>query len=358
MLSQFFVVKTRPEVTTKDRKKRKCKDSKETTNNRPQTTPMNFPQLKSGIQNNRVLIAALFLLVALLPTLVGNYWTQILGDIGIYVILGIGLNVVVGFAGLLDLGYVAFYAIGAYGYALCASPHFGVHLPFWVMFPACVSLAALGGALLGIPVLRMRGDYLAIVTLGFGEIIRILLNNLDPLTNGPRGLLRIDPPALFGFFVNTPVRWFYLILTGVVVAAFVADRLNHSRIGRAWIAMREDQDAAAVMGINILKYKLLAFTVGASFAGMGGAVFAARQGSVFPENFSLMVSINVLCLIIIGGMGSIPGVIVGAVVLIGVPEVLRDVQQYRMLVFGALLVIMMIFRPGGFVPSQTRKVGS
>jgi branched-chain amino acid transport system permease protein len=224
------------------------------------------------------------------------------------------------------------------------------------MLPGCVALAAGGGALLGIPVLRMRGDYLAIVTLGFGEIIRILLNNLDPLTNGPRGLLRIDSPVIGNFVVNSPFRWYYLILAGIIFSAFVADRLNNSRIGRAWIAMREDQDAAAVMGVNILKYKLLAFTIGASFAGIGGAIFAARQGSIFPENFSLMVSINVLCLIIIGGMGSIPGVILGAVILIGLPEILRGVQQYRMLAFGGLLVAMMIFRPTGFIPSARRKM--
>jgi branched-chain amino acid transport system permease protein len=304
----------------------------------------------------KVYMGALVLFIVVLPLLAGNYWTQILGDIGIYVMLGIGLNVVVGFAGLLDLGYVAFYAIGAYGYALLASPQFGIHIPFWVMLPACVGFAAIGGTLLGIPVLRMRGDYLAIVTLGFGEIIRIVLNNLDPVTNGPRGLLRIDPPMIGDFAVNSPVRWYYMVLAGIIISVFIADRLNNSRIGRAWIAMREDQDAAAIMGINVLKYKLLAFAIGASFAGIGGAIFASRQGSIFPENFSLMVSINVLCLIIIGGMGSIPGVIIGAVVLIGLPEVLREVQQYRMLAFGGLLVAMMIFRPTGFIPSARRKM--
>lgn len=304
----------------------------------------------------KIVIFVLILFLLALPPLVGNYWTQILGDIGIYIMLGIGLNVVVGFAGLLDLGYVAFFAIGAYGYALLASPQFGIHVPFWLMLPGCVAIAGIGGALLGIPVLRMRGDYLAIVTLGFGEIIRILLNNLDPITNGPRGLLRIDPPMLGNFPVNAPARWYYLIMAGIMVSVLIADRLNNSRTGRAWIAMREDQDAASVMGINILKYKLLAFVIGASFAGIGGAIFAARQGSIFPENFSLMVSINVLCLIIIGGMGSIPGVIIGAVILIGLPEVLRGVQQYRMLVFGGLLVATMIFRPTGFIPSARRKM--
>jgi len=302
-----------------------------------------------------VSLSAVILFTAVLPPVVGNYWSQVLGDIGIYMMLGIGLNVVVGFAGLLDLGYVAFFGIGAYGYALMASPQFGMHVPFWLMLPVCVALAAAGGALLGIPVLRLRGDYLAIVTLGFGEIIRVILNNLDPLTNGPRGLLRIDPPFLGATPINNPQRWYYLILAGVLVAAFTADRLNNSRIGRAWIAMREDQDTAAVMGIDILKYKLLAFTIGASFAGAGGAIFAARQGAIFPENFSLMVSINVLCLIIIGGMGSIPGVILGAVVLIGLPEMLRGTEQYRMLSFGALLVIMMIFRPSGLLPGSRRR---
>ena len=214
----------------------------------------------------------------------------------------------------------------------------------------------MGGVLLGIPVLRMRGDYLAIVTLGFGQIVRILLNNLDGLTNGPKGLLRIDPPSLGNFQFSTPTHYYYLILAGCILAAFTASRLNQSRVGRAWAAMREDQDAAALMGINVLKYKLMAFAIGACFAGIGGIIFAARQGSIFPDDFSLMVSINVLCLIIIGGMGSIPGVILGAVVLIGIPEVLRGLAMYRMLAFGALLVIMMIFRPSGFLPAARLKM--
>ena len=294
--------------------------------------------------------------VAILPPLIGNYWTHVLAYVGIYIMLGIGLNVVVGFAGLLDLGYVAFYAIGAYGYAFLASPKFGIHVPFWVMIPACAAFAALGGALLGIPVLRMRGDYLAIVTLGFGEIIRILINNLDVLTNGPKGLLRIDPPTIGSFTFRTPTHFYYLILAGCLLSAFFTSRLNNSRIGRAWIAMREDQDAAALMGIDILKYKLLAFAIGASFAGVGGIIFAAKMGSIFPDDFSVMVSVNVICLIIIGGIGSIPGVILGAIVLIGIPEVLRAVAIYRMLAFGFLLVIMMIFRPMGFLPSARRKM--
>ncbi len=294
--------------------------------------------------------------IAVLPPFIGGYWTHVLAYVGIYVMLGIGLNVVVGFAGLLDLGYVAFYAVGAYTYALLASPHFGVHVPFWVMIPACAAIAAFGGALLGIPVLRMRGDYLAIVTLGFGEIIRILINNLDILTNGPKGLLKIDPPTIGTFRFTTPAHFYYLILAGCLLSAFVASRLNNSRIGRAWTAMREDQDAAALMGIDILKYKLMAFAIGASFAGVGGIIFAAKQGSIFPDDFSVMVSVNVVCLIIIGGVGSIPGVILGAIVLIGIPEVLRAAAMYRLLVFGLLLVIMMIFRPMGILPSTRRKL--
>lgn len=286
--------------------------------------------------------------ILLVPHIVGNYWAHILGDVGLYVMLGIGLSVVVGLAGLLDLGYVAFYGIGAYSYAIMASPHFDFHVPFWVALPFCTLLALIAGALLGLPVLRMRGDYLAIVTLGFGEIIRIFLNNLDPITNGPRGLLRIDPPKFFGLVIDEPVEWYYLILAGVTLSIFFYKRIMDSKIGRAWMAIREDQIAAELAGIDLWKYKLLAFSIGASFGGLGGIIFAARQGSIFPENFSLMVSINVLCLIILGGAGSIRGVILGAFALVGLPELLRELEQYRMLLFGLLLILAMIFRPSGF----------
>ncbi len=303
----------------------------------------------------RPAVPILIVCLALLPPVLGNYWSHVLAHVGIYVILGIGLNITVGFAGLLDLGYVAFFAIGAYSYGLMASPQFDLHAPFWLMLPVGGACAATAGVLLGIPVLRMRGDYLAIVTLGFGQIVRILLNNLDGLTRGPKGLLRIDPPSIGAFQFSSPVHYYYLILAGCLAAALVADRLNHSRVGRAWGAMREDQDAAAMMGVDVIRYKLLAFAIGASFAGVGGVIFAARQGSIFPDDFSLMVSINVLCLIIIGGIGSIRGVVLGAVILIGIPEVLRGLAAYRMLVFGGLLVLMMVFRPTGLIPATRGK---
>jgi branched-chain amino acid transport system permease protein len=284
------------------------------------------------------------------------FWVRVIGLTGLYVILGLGLNIVVGFAGLLDLGYVAFYAIGAYTYGLLASGHFDIHLSFWVVLPLAGLLSALAGVLLGIPVLRMRGDYLAIVTLGFGEIIRILLNNLREFTNGSQGVVGIDEPVLFGMELDSGTHFYYLIFFLVVVVAFVANRLNHSQIGRAWIAMREDEDVAEMMGINTVYYKLLAFGAGALVGGLAGAIFSAWQGSIFPDNFNLFVSINVLCLIIIGGIGSIPGVIVGSVALITLPDFLRQFSDYRMLLFGFLLVLMMVARPEGFIPSQRRKL--
>lgn len=284
------------------------------------------------------------------------YWVRVIGYTGLYILLGLGLNVVVGFAGLLDLGYVAFYAIGAYTYALLASSFFGNHLSFWVVLPIAGLLAAMAGVLLGIPVLRMRGDYLAIVTLGFGEIIRILVTNLRGLTNGSQGMVDIDSPMLFGLQLKGATHFYYLVFVFVLVTIFVTTRLNHSRIGRAWVALREDEDVAQMMGINTTLTKLMAFGTGALIGGLGGAVFAAWQRSIYPDNFNLYVSINVLSLIIIGGMGSIPGVIVGAFALIALPDLLREFSDYRMLLYGLLLVVMMVARPEGFIPSKRRQL--
>jgi ABC-type branched-subunit amino acid transport system permease subunit len=302
-------------------------------------------------------IVVAILLVA--PRLIGQYWNYTMGTVGIYILLGLGLNIVVGFAGLLDLGYVAFFAIGAYTVGLLTAPEpHGIMMNFWLALPIGVLVAALSGILLGVPVLRMRGDYLAIVTLGFGEIIRILAKSdaLTTFSGGPRGVRNIGGPSLFGVEVSSAMNFMYLILAGIALVAFVTHRLQNSRTGRAWMAMREDEDVAEAMGVFTLKYKLLAFAIGAAFAGLGGAIYASRNQFVGPEDFTLMVSINVLCLVIIGGMGSIPGVIVGALVLKGMPEILRELDEYRMLFFGALLIFMMIVRPEGLWPSRRRQM--
>lgn len=290
------------------------------------------------------------------PLFLGTYWNHVLGSVGIYVLMGLGLNVVVGFAGLLDIGYVAFFAIGAYALGMLNSPHFDIYMGFWLVVPIAIGLAAFAGILLGIPVLRMRGDYLAIVTLGFGEIIRLLSLNLVDFTHGPQGVLKIQPPSLFGFKFDSPLLFLYLIIASCFLTAFVTRRLRDSSVGRAWIAIRDDQDVARAMGINTTRYKLLAFATGAAFAGLGGAIFASRQTAIFPLDFTLFVSINVLCVIILGGMGSIPGVIVGSLVLMGLPELLREVQEYRLLAYGALLVVMMIVRPEGLWPAARRRL--
>jgi branched-chain amino acid transport system permease protein len=273
--------------------------------------------------------------------------------------LGLGLNIVVGFAGLLDLGYVAFFAIGAYTVAILTAPApHGIMMDFWLALPIGVGIAALSGVFLGIPVLRMRGDYLAIVTLGFGEIIRILSKSdvLTGFSGGPRGIRAVGGPSLFGINLGSAMGFMYLILLGIALVAFVTNRLQHSRVGRAWMAMREDEDVAEAVGVYTLKYKLLAFAIGAAFAGLGGVIYASRNKFTGPEDFTLIVSINVLCLVIIGGMGSIPGVIVGALVLKGLPELLRELDEYRMLFFGALLIFMMIVRPEGLWPSKRRRM--
>ena len=309
------------------------------------------------------LIAA-FLLI--LPQIAGRFISDVLGTIGIYILLGLGLNIVVGFAGLLDLGYVAFFAIGAYATAMLTSPSAFTEGPltFWAALPVVVVITTVCGILIGAPVLRLRGDYLAIVTLGFGEIVRVLVISewLRPWTGGAQGILAIpDPdmgvslPLVGGPELDSPQELYYVILAFCILAVFVAYRLQDSRLGRAWVALREDEQVAEAMGISIIKTKLLAFALGAAVGSFGGMFFAAKIGSVFPNSMILLVSILVLALIVLGGMGSIPGVIVGAIVLVGLPEILREFVEYRLLVYGGVLVAIMILRPEGLFPSARRR---
>jgi branched-chain amino acid transport system permease protein len=313
--------------------------------------------------NKRVFGLVLAALVLLLPQIADQFQNAVLGKVAIFILMGIGLNIVVGFAGLLDLGYVAFFAIGAYAYALLSSPQSWVVLnvpglpdiSFWSGLPVGILLGIFAGVVLGIPVLRMRGDYLAIVTLGFGEIIHLVIKNLKDYTGGPDGILDVKSPILFGLNLGNPTDILYIALVFLVIATIITNRLQESRLGRAWIAMREDEDVAQAMGINLVSIKLLAFGCGAAFAAAGGVLYASRQVNIFPDYFELFVSINVLSLIIIGGIGSIDGVVLGSIALIGLPEILRSVDEYRILAFGALLVLMMILRPEGFLPSTRRK---
>jgi branched-chain amino acid transport system permease protein len=316
---------------------------------------------------------------------VGTAWVRITNLAILYVFLALGLNIVVGFAGLLDLGYIAFYAVGAYVYALLASPHFNLHLPFWIILPIGAAVACLFGMLLGAPTLKLRGDYLAIVTLGFGEIIRIFLNNLSQpvnITNGPQGITLIDPfrigdfsfakrETIFGLDFTGPIKYYYFFLVVLAVIIMINMRLQDSRIGRAWEAIREDEIAARAMGINTRNIKLLAFAMGASFGGIAGGMFSATQGFVSPESFGLTESVMVLAMVVLGGMGNIGGVIVGALLLSFVPEILRytvepvqkaifghmllEPEVIRMLLFGLALVLMMLYRPAGILPSALRK---
>ena len=332
--------------------------------------------------------ALIALALALLPfalAQVGTTWVRITNYAILYVLLALGLNIVVGFAGLLDLGYIAFYAVGAYTYALLASPHFGLHLPFWIILPIGAGIAALFGALLGAPTLKLRGDYLAIVTLGFGEIVRIFLNNLSRpvnITSGPQGIARIDafsldgfsfarPQTIAGLEFSGPVKYYYLLLAVMLAVILINLRLQNSRIGRAWEAIREDEVAARAMGIHTRNLKLLAFAMGASFGGVAGGMFAAIQAFISPESFVLVESIMVVSMVVLGGMGNIWGVILGAVLLSFTPEILRwtvepaqnalfgrqliEPEVIRMLLFGLALVLIMLFRPAGLLPSAVRK---
>jgi branched-chain amino acid transport system permease protein len=288
-----------------------------------------------------------------LPAVVPNpYVMGVITRICLYALLALGLNVVVGFAGLLDLGYVAFFGIGSYIYAFLASPHFGLHWPFLAVLTLSVTITAIFGLLIGAPTLRLRGDYLAIVTLGFGEITYILLINLDrpiDITGGPSGIISIDPPTFFGYALRDNWQYYYLILLFMGVAFLLSRRLRDSRIGWAWQAIREDELAAQAMGINTTAAKLQAFAIGASFAGAGGALLASWQRSVFPDNFLFTESVNILAMVILGGVGSLPGVILGAALIVALPEIFRDFALYRLLAFGLALMVLMIFRPGGLL---------
>lgn len=342
-------------------------------------------------------------LVCALPFLLSDVWIQMLVFVGLFIVLGLGLNVVVGFAGLLDLGYVAFFAAGAYSLGIMTSPGspFELDMNFWLVLPLGVLIAASFGVLLGLPVLPLRGDYLAIVTLGFGEIIRLFLVNREDVTAGSQGLSAIARPEIAGFRINDFTEWFYFIVISAVIVGFVASRLRDSRIGRAWEAIREDEDVAAAMGVNKVKYKLLAFAIGASIGGLGGVIYASFIGFINPAAFSLQVSIDVLAVVIIGGMGSTPGVILGSLVLVGIPRILlfketadflakfewlRDglnavvgafdaiipgsigrlppadewgrelADDTRFIIFGALLVAIMVLRPEGLMPSRRRQL--
>ncbi len=301
-----------------------------------------------------ITIFSIIFMIAL-PWMVGLFLSQALFMIGLFVMMGLGLNIVVGYAGLLDLGYVAFYAFGAYtmGILTSTSALGRGDLNFWMAVPVAMGVGVLFGVILGFPVLRMRGDYLAIVTLGFGEIIRILAlsNWLAPIGGGAQGILHIPEPVFFGITMNQPQHMYYLVVLGAVLAAFVTIRLRSSRLGRQWMAMREDEDVAEAMGINLIQTKLLAFGMGAAFSAMSGAIFAARLGNIFPHSFNLLISINALALIIVGGLGSIPGVVVGALILVGLPEMLREFAEYRLLMYGVLLIVMMLVKPEGFIPA-------
>ncbi len=345
-------------------------------------------RLKRDPRVKWVAYALIAIVLIVLPfavdAVLGRAWVRIIDVALLFIMLALGLNIVVGYAGLLDLGYVAFFAVGAYCYALLASPQFDIHTSFLLLLPLGALVTALFGVLLGAPTLKLRGDYLAIVTLGFGEIIRIFLNNLNRpfnITNGPQGITLIDPLQLGGVALSqtfviggitlAPVHSYYFVfLLCALLIVVVSLRLEDSRIGRAWIAIREDEGAARAMGVNTRNIKLLAFAMGATFGGVSGGLFAAFQGFISPESFTLLDSIMILCMVVLGGMGHVPGVVLGAVLLTALPEALRyvgplqkdwfgqvfiDPSDLRMLLFGLALVLMMLFRPAGLWPSKIRK---
>jgi branched-chain amino acid transport system permease protein len=333
----------------------------------------NLTTKKQG--NLRIIgLIAIAVFALILPQISGPFIAQVIVIISLYILMGLGLNITLGFAGLLDLGFVAFYAVGAYTVGLLTSyGPFGLqHIPFWVAVPIAVLVAMMFGAFLGLPVLGVRGDYLAIATMGFGEIIRLFAGSdfLSPFFGGPQGVIGIQKPCIGtlgeflavdtprvcnGIELGRPQDIYYLAVVAALIIAFVAWRLRESRLGRAWMAIREDEDVAEALGVNLVQTKLLAYILGAAFAGLGGAIFTVLIGSIFATSMQLLVSINVVALIIVGGMGSIPGVIVGAIALIGLPELLREVSEFRYLIYGVVLIIMMQLKPEGLWPTQAAK---
>jgi branched-chain amino acid transport system permease protein len=324
------------------------------------------PERRQLLNGTSLLVLAVVL--AVLPALIGSTLSQVLGTVGVYLLMGLGLNIVVGYAGLLDLGYVAFFATGAYMTALftganrvtsigdLVAPAFALHLNFYLAVPFVILVTAFVGLLIGAPVLRLRGDYLAIVTLGFGEIAKVAVQSswLQEFTGGPQGLRDVTDAGIGGIGFRDPQPFFYLVLVFCGLAVFVSQRLAGSRVGRAWNAMREDELAAEAMGVSTIKFKLLAFAMGAAVGCLSGTLFAVQIGSITPESFTIIVSITALAVVILGGMGSIPGVVVGSLLLIGLPGLLDEFEEYRLLVYGAALILVMVLRPQGLVPNVRR----
>jgi len=305
------------------------------------------PYLSSGPA-----VMLLLALVVVVPLFQNDYYRDVLTLTGLYAVLALGLNLVVGQAGLLHLGYVAFYAIGAYTYAILSTR---LGLPFWPGLAAGAAVSAFMAFIIGVITLRLRGDYFAIVTLGLGEITRIVLNNWDSLTGGPNGIARVGRPVIAGHVLSKPLELYYLIVAIAVLTVFSMRRLIASRIGRAWIAIREDETAAEAMGVNTFRLKLLAFVLASAWAGIAGVFFAGKMAFVSPESFTFFESVMVLCMVVLGGMGSIPGIILGAFLLVTIPEVFRDFADFRMLGFGIALVLMMVFRPQGLLGTAKGK---
>lgn len=304
------------------------------------------------------LLAVAAIAVLVLPEALGPFVAQVIALVALYVLMGLGLNITLGLAGLLDLGFVAFFAVGAYTVGLLtSSAEFGIaQWPFWAAIPFAVLFAMLFGAVLGLPILGIRGDYLAIATLGFGEIIRILAGSdlLKPWLGGPRGILNVPKPIAVEptHFLAGPNQIYYIAIACAVLIGFVAWRLRGSRLGRAWLSIREDEDVAEALGVNLVQTKILAYVLGAGFAGLGGGIFTSLVGSIFSSSIQLFVSINVVAIVVVGGMGSIPGAVLGAIFLIGVPELFREFSAYRFLFYGAALIVMMLYRPEGLMPTR------